>query len=167
MGILTFSLKKIQIAHPWDKIIGQNVHPAASEGGKMSFVQLKSLAWGHHRPHDQTPVVSHPWGLTLLGALIKVNKVLFALKLFPRGYVNERQFFPPEVIHLKRHKAIVGSLSHRHSPIQAPRSDRNIASNQEFLKYPCCLMPLIILPVKSLRTSLSIFVEVGTTSYER
>ena len=28
--ILTFSLKKIQMPHPWVKIIGQNVHPAAS-----------------------------------------------------------------------------------------------------------------------------------------
>ena len=30
--ILTFSFKIIQIPHPWDKIIGQNVHPASSEG---------------------------------------------------------------------------------------------------------------------------------------
>ena len=46
MGILTFSFKIIQIPHPWDKIIGQNVHPAASEGGKMSFVRSKSLLLG-------------------------------------------------------------------------------------------------------------------------
>ena len=59
VGILTFSLKKIQIPHPWDKIIGQNVHTAASEGGKMSFVQLKSLAWGHHIRSK-----SLPWGQT-------------------------------------------------------------------------------------------------------
>ena len=53
---------------PLGKIIGQNVHPAASEGGKMSFVRSKSLACGRHirskspyhrdRPHDETPVVS-------------------------------------------------------------------------------------------------------------
>ena len=48
VGILTFSFKKIQIPHPRDKIIGQNPHPAASEGGKMSFVPPKSLAWGRH-----------------------------------------------------------------------------------------------------------------------
>ena len=48
VGILTFSFKLIQIPHPWDKIIGQNVHPAASEGGKMSFVRSKSLACGRH-----------------------------------------------------------------------------------------------------------------------
>ena len=47
--ILTFSFKKIQFPHPWDKIIGQNVHPAASEGCKMSFVRSKLLAWGRHR----------------------------------------------------------------------------------------------------------------------
>ena len=46
VGILTFSFKIIQIPHPWDKIIGQNVHPAASEGGKMSFVRSKSLLLG-------------------------------------------------------------------------------------------------------------------------
>ena len=48
-GILTFSFKRIKIPHPWDKRIGQNVHPAASEGGKMSFVRsTKLLALGHH-----------------------------------------------------------------------------------------------------------------------
>ena len=48
VGILTFSFKKIQIPHPWEKIIGQNVHPAASEGGKMSFVRSNWLAWERH-----------------------------------------------------------------------------------------------------------------------
>ena len=48
VGILTFSFKKIQIPHPPYKIIGQNPHPAASEGGKMSFVPSKSLAWERH-----------------------------------------------------------------------------------------------------------------------
>ena len=48
VGILTFSLKKFQIPYPWDKISGQNVHPAASESGKISFVRSKSLAWGRH-----------------------------------------------------------------------------------------------------------------------
>ena len=33
VGILTFSLKKNLIPHPWDKIIGQNPHVAASEDG--------------------------------------------------------------------------------------------------------------------------------------
>ena len=54
VGILTFSFKIIQIPHPWDKIIGQNVHPAASEGGKMSFVRSKSLSRSLERP-QQTP----------------------------------------------------------------------------------------------------------------
>ena len=44
VGSLTFSFKIIQIPHPWDKIIGQKVHPAASEGGKMSFVRSRSIA---------------------------------------------------------------------------------------------------------------------------
>ena len=84
MGILTFSFKVIQIPHPWDKIIGQNVHPAASEGGKMSRLydqnrQAGDVTYNQNpypgdRPHDQTPVVSLttppplPWGLTLIGA---------------------------------------------------------------------------------------------------
>ena len=34
VGIWTFSLKKIQIPHPQDKLIGQNPHPVASEGVK-------------------------------------------------------------------------------------------------------------------------------------
>ena len=38
VGIVTFLFKNIP--HPWDKIIGQNVHLAASEGGKMSFVLM-------------------------------------------------------------------------------------------------------------------------------
>ena len=76
----TLSFKIIQIPHPWDKIIGQNVHPASSEGGKMSFVQSKSLACGRHirsksLPWGQTKL---PWlarpppplGLTLIGAKI-------------------------------------------------------------------------------------------------
>ena len=48
VGILTFLFKTIQIPHSWDKIIGQNVHQAASEGGKMSFVRSTSLVWGRH-----------------------------------------------------------------------------------------------------------------------
>ena len=43
VGILTFSFKRIQIPHPCDKIIGQNVHLAASEGGKMSFVFRREI----------------------------------------------------------------------------------------------------------------------------
>lgn len=46
VGILTFSFKKIQIPHPPYKIIGQNPHPAASEGGKMSFVTIKIFSLG-------------------------------------------------------------------------------------------------------------------------
>ena len=55
VGILTFSFEIIQIPHPWDKIIGQNVHPAASEGGKMSFVRPKSVAC------EDTLTIKHPW----------------------------------------------------------------------------------------------------------
>ena len=55
VGILTFSFKIIQIPHPWDKIIGQNVHPAASEGGKMSFVPSKSLSYRSLERPQQTP----------------------------------------------------------------------------------------------------------------
>ena len=61
VGILTFSLKKIQIPHPCGKVIGQNPHPAASEDDQMSFVLSKSLPWGHHVQSK-----SLPWGQTSL-----------------------------------------------------------------------------------------------------
>ena len=45
-GVDILIKEDIQIPHPWDKIIDQNPHPAASEAGQMSFVRSKSLHWG-------------------------------------------------------------------------------------------------------------------------